>query len=202
MSLTSKYLFIGLDIESSGTNLNQGARVIQVGYAYNEDGAYWTGESGVNPLEFAWSAEAQAVHNITLEEVNTFPEATEVDKKFSSEFIDFRNQEVTLIAVGFNVGSFDLPFIRESLPIFSKNFSHRVVDLNSLIFALAKSSGSSSNFESIKSELKNKAEKIIATILPDKHAHSAGYDALEAIIIFELITSKSFEDIGNITSNP
>jgi hypothetical protein len=88
--------------------------------------------------------------------------------------------------VGFNVGSFDLPFLKQSLPILASRLSRRVVDLNSIIFSM---SDTNAKFEKIKADAKDYAfEKMNGMFDGFKNRqHDAEYDAVMSLYCFEYL---------------
>jgi hypothetical protein len=98
------------------------------------------------------------------------------------------NHRRDFVMVGFNVGSFDRPFVNQLLPILSSKFSRRSVDLNSLIFMMA---DSNSQFESIKGKAKRYAfEKMEGMFEGFKdRQHDAEYDAVMSLYCFEYLRS-------------
>jgi DNA polymerase III alpha subunit (gram-positive type) len=90
------------------------------------------------------------------------------------------------VMVGFNVGSFDKPFIKQQLPITFGKFSRRCVDLNSIIFAM---SDTHSQFERIKSKSKEYAfQKMEGMFNGFKdRQHDAEYDAVMSLYCFEYL---------------
>lgn len=182
----NKFVFIGLDGEMSGIEPTQGARLIQAGVSYTLESAYITKEFTLNPGEHTWSLEAELVHKISPEVINKGPSSTEVDSILSLELNNLlsAHQAELLIPIGFNVGSFDLPFFKMSLPKTASLLSHRVVDLNSLIFFVSENIPVK-DFETLKNNLKTEAKEKIDVLYPNSGAHSAGYDSLEALLIFD-----------------
>lgn len=174
--------YIGLDGEMSGTEIEFGARLIQIGFAF-EDGAHYN--AFLNPGKMSWSYEAQEVHGITQDRVNDFMSATEIDQR-AYEFLTGRGldpkRRAQAIPVGWNVGSFDMPFVKKSMPKTYGLFSRRVVDLNSLCFALdgRKDNGMPVKFETWKRRSKDYAINRIGY----EDAHDAGWDARMSLYCF------------------
>lgn len=180
----SNFLFVGLDGEMSGTELQDGARLIQIGLAVSAG----TFASYVNPGTLSWSEEAEEVHKIPQSSLLDFPDAEVVDLNcyefLVSQGADTKRRNNT-IAVGWNVGSFDMPFVRTSLPKTNSLFSRRTVDLNALCFALdgKEDNGVEISFETWKKRSKEYAIEAIGF----ENAHDAGWDALMSLYCFHYL---------------
>jgi hypothetical protein len=108
--------------------------------------------------------------------------------KFDVQQVSASFQKRDFVMVGFNVGSFDRPFIKRTLPITYGKFSRRSVDLNSVIFSM---SDSNSDFESIKSDAKSYAFEKMDGMFSDfkNRQHDAEYDAVMSLYCFEYLRS-------------
>lgn len=179
------YMFVGLDGEMSGTELSDGARLIQIGLAL-PNAAY---VANINPGEMSWDPEAEAVHKIPRENLPSNPNADVVDANAYSFLVslgaDPKRRNKT-IPVGWNVGSFDMPFVKETLPNLNSLFSRRTVDLNALCFALdgKEENGMRVNAETWKARSKEYAIKKIGY----EDAHNAGWDAKMSLYCFEYLS--------------
>lgn len=184
--------FFGVDGEMSAADLSGGGRLIQVGVVAHTDAAGVLEADGsdvftsvIRPAgEFAWDEEAAAVHGLTVDDVLDAPAAAEVDAALHAWLVA-RGASPTgagsVIAVGFNVGSFDLPHLAAVLPRSAALFSRRSVDLNALCFTLdgATYAGSVPSWTGWKRMAKRYAEAEIAALSSsaEPNAHDAGYDA-------------------------
>ena len=179
------YLFLGLDGEMSSSELSEGGKLIQIGIStLDGNNRSYT----MNPGECQWSEEAEAVHGLPLELVQSFRPAAEVDEDLY-EFLmsigaDPKRRSKT-IPVGFNVGAFDMPFVKDSLPKSYSLFSRKTVDLNALCFALDYSvdNGHVVNAETWKKRAKAYAVEKIGM----ENQHDAGWDSLMHIYCFEYL---------------
>lgn len=165
----------------SSSELNQGGRLIQIGLALFNGASYM---AYINPGEMQWSDQAAAVHNIPLESLPSFENAEQVDTNAASFLVGQGvnpKRRVNTIPVGWSVGSFDMPFVRYSLPKTNALFSRRTVDLNALCFAL--DGKDELNFESWKKLSKNYAIEKIGY----EDAHDAGWDAKMSLYCFEYL---------------
>lgn len=133
----------------SGTSLGEGSELIQIAV--------------VGPLDFAqliqspeqtsvfqstvalsdsghWSDEAESIHGITREEALLGKTPTVVDNELS-QWLSEKNTSSgkkfrRIVPVGFNVGSFDMKFVKKFLPQSYELFTRRVVDLNGICFSM------------------------------------------------------------------
>jgi len=179
------YLFLGLDGEMSSSELSEGGKLIQIGVSTAEGiNRSYT----MNPGECQWSERAFEVHGITLESLQSAPLPDEVDSQVYDWLIaigaDTNNRGKT-IPVGFNVGAFDMPFVKDSLPKTYSLFSRRTVDLNALCFAL---DYKEENGMPVKAETwKKKAKDYAIEKIGMENQHDAGWDSLMHIYCFEYL---------------
>lgn len=182
--------FLGVDGEMTGSEIQFGQRIFQLGIAAHtdSDGSVLETPATIsllfNPGEYVWTDVAEAVHGFTKDEVNAAMPASEADDIFvnwlTSRGLSSRKRGET-IPVGFNIGSFDMPHIQLVLPKTYAFFSRRTVDLNSLCFTLEgkKVKGSPVSWSTWKSWASEYArKKIYADSTHAAAAHDAGYDAL------------------------
>lgn len=187
--------FFGVDGEMTTAELESGGRLIQIGVTADVDpqGNPLEGSFAYtaffNPGEdFAWSDRAEAVHGFTKNQVKAARPASEVDDELVEWLLangadsSYRGN---IIPVGFNIGAFDMPYIKQTLPKTYARLSHRTVDLNALTYALdGKVYGNNRegyDGNAWKSNAKTYAERMIAKLTEGRNvkaAHDAGYDAL------------------------
>ena len=187
--------FFGVDGEMTTGDQETGGRLIQIGITADVDSQGNPLEGSVaysaffNPgCDFAWSDRAEAVHGFTKSQVKSARPASEVDDELVEWLLangadpSYRGN---IIPVGFNIGAFDMPHIKQVLPKTYARFSRRTVDLNALAYALdGKIYGNNRegyDANAWKSNAKTYAERTIATLTEGrdvKAAHDAGYDAL------------------------
>lgn len=184
--------FIGLDCETTGANIDDGASLIQVGAAtFDSTGVTDVYRSLVNPGHLRWSHEAFAVHGIPADDVRAARPHSTVDAE-AAAWLTQRTGAArgtrSLIAVGFNVGAFDFRFLNRWMPDTMSLFTHRCVDLNSLCFALDSTAPADSESEWTWTQWKAAAKTYAREQLQaaDVHggAHDAGWDAAEAVLCF------------------
>jgi len=184
------FFIIGLDIETSSSDLNYG-EILQIGVSYKINEEYYTTEYNIffdksiwNDKN--WSQESQEVHKITKKSLTKNKETYDsVERKIIKLLNKTFGEGSIIIPVGFNVGSFDLQFIKSKMPILYSRLSYRVIDLNSIF--LYKSLKNCDFNEFI--ENKKYAKLDIINSLSENNEHNASYDAKFALLILEKINS-------------
>src|SRR5438093_4704060 len=153
-------VFLGLDGEMTGATMQPpGARpnfqryaLVQIGladlyvneidetlYGRKPEPHWFLATIGHNT--FDKEDEAMAVHGIPEDAIRGAARPAEVDSlavKWMEE-----NGIRKAIPVGYSVGSFDMPYFRETLPELSRRLSMRQVDLNGVVFTISKITGRS-----------------------------------------------------------
>jgi len=187
-----RFTLFGLDGEMSSADLETGGKLIQAG------AAAWADEPGgpvdvftrlIRHDEMEWSERAFMVHGITKEEIAAAPRPEEVDSGLREFLISHGATpgQRTVVPIGLNVGSFDMPFFRDSLPGASSLIARRCVDLNSLLFTFSgwdpyEVGSNFRDFGGWKRSMKNAANSIIEKSGLVGREHDAGYDAAQALI--------------------
>lgn len=177
--------YVGLDIETTGSDVNKHG-LIQIGVFVSKQDSSMTGELFVSDVRpWPWvehDEQATAVHRISRERQFVAPPSEVVDVRLcewlTRHDIGVGKGSHAVHPVGFNVGSFDMPFVRKFLPHAFERFSYRCVDLNTLLFGMHEAFGDAFDFTTMKKRAKNAAEKYLST----QHGlspmwHDAGYDA-------------------------
>jgi DNA polymerase III alpha subunit (gram-positive type) len=179
--------YIGIDGEMSGTDIEAGHKLIQIGLAkYNEDGGVDKIGYLINPGEMAWSMEAQEVHQFTKDHIDFHGMKPDYVDSQVSQWANPSTHRRDFVMVGFNVGSFDRPFIKQTLPLTYGKFSRRSVDLNSVIFSMA---DTNTQFERIKGRAKDYAIAKMEGMFEgfSNRQHDAIYDAVMSLYCFEYL---------------
>lgn len=179
--------YIGIDGEMSGTDIDAGHKLIQIGLAkYNDVGGVDHTGYLINPGDMAWSMQAQEVHQFSEEDVKFYGLWPEEVDPMTANWANPGEQKRDFVMVGFNVGSFDRPFIKQTLPLTYGKFSRRSVDINSVIFSL---SDTNSQFERIKSRSKEYAFDKMEGMFQgfSNRQHDAEYDAVMSLYCFEYL---------------
>ena len=180
--------YIGLDGEMSGTEINDGHKLIQIGMAKLEEGEMTSVGALLNPGAMAWSDQAEEVHEFSRDYIEKNGEDPAMIDQALANWANPTNFKRDFVMVGFNVGSFDRPFVAQSLPILFSKFSRRSVDLNSLIFMM---SDTNSQFERIKGRAKDYAFTMMDGMFDGfkNRQHDAEYDAVMSLYCFHYLRS-------------
>lgn len=184
--MSRKIIPIGLDIETS-TNNPQTGFILQIGIAHYNDDKIVTKEWLINyPTSFwdegNWSSDSYLVHQISKEKLHESELNIQKLDLLIYTYLKELNQEGLLIPVGFNVGSFDLFFIKKEMPKLNSLLSHRTIELNSL-FLLHSRKG-----DYIKEKWADTKNAVInnqISKLKENKLHSAGFDAKLALLILD-----------------
>lgn len=179
-------VIIGVDGEMSGTDLSKGHRLIQIGFSVIKEDKIEMFYRDLNPGELVWNEDSAKVHEIPLEFVKLSPSSEKVDEEcyqwLTKNGVNSANVEYN-IPVGFNVGTFDMPFIKHSLPKTYSLFSRRTIDINSICYALDGKDGL--DYRAFKKLAKEYAIKKIGGI--GLKEHNAGYDSLLHLYAFKYL---------------
>ena len=195
MAAMTTLRIIGLDGEMSGADLERGHRLIQIGVAVDTapDGSalpepdLFCSLIGWDEADMVWDERAAQVHNIPKEAVLAAPRAAEVDALLGQWLTGHgltRESRGGSIMCGFNVGAFDAPFVRDTLPQSCVMFSRRYADLNPVTMLLASAKnvlGGMTNDRGWKRWGKRAGRELVASVGRVEAEHDAGTDALLAI---------------------
>jgi len=180
--------FLGADIETSGSDFVDRIKTIQIGVYDLVTGDLFRSDIGWPDGSFDMVPEAMAVTGFTQERILGAPSAASVDNRLL-QWLDEHNVKVKRgITIGFNVGIFDMPFIRRDLPLSAERLSYRCIDLNAVCFALADSMNVS--WMSVKEKAKKAARRQMTYDgSPFNHLqpHDGGYDAGEAAFAYKFL---------------
>lgn len=169
--------FVGVDIETTGLELEKGNRLIQLGMDLGSYG--WINHDVLPDGDINISAEALAVNKFTLARIGAGMPRREVDQIVAEDLArHFKRGE--LHAVGWNVGSFDLHFMKKELPEVAAFFSHRVVDLTPLAMLSARMHNR--DYRLVKADWQALAE---AKLGGTPKWHDARWDACAALTVWE-----------------
>lgn len=165
-------IFAGLDLETTGSDYNKHG-ICQLGF-FTPDFQY---SIDINPGDVEIQEEALQVNKFTKERISNGMYYTTVDDRLVEDF-HFVERDRHIIAIGWNVGSFDVPFIKKFLPKFHKMLSYRTVDLNAICFTI-----NPAKMEKTKKLAKKYAEIKIG----ETNWHDALYDAKAAYWAWEYL---------------
>ena len=183
-------MFIAIDGETTGKDITKGSALIQIGAAVYRDGQLHSTHLTFNPKDpdMVWSKEAEEVHKISLEQIkNAELDASQVDDFLYDWLIKNEvNPEKSYnnVAVGWNVASFDMPYIKKYLPKTFKLFSYNTVDLNAVCVALSGKKRLSTK------EWKSAAKTYARTICPEREGygeHNAERDSVMSLGCFNFL---------------
>lgn len=168
----------GLDIETTGTDPYQNHRLIQIGIVLPN--GYKTSHDVQPTGSVNIDEEAMKINGFTLKRLAEAMPTWSVDHTLSSELDNEGYKPGELTPVGFNVGGFDMVFVKKELPKTAKFFSYRTLDLTGVAMMLELRTGKSYR------ELKEEFHKKIAEKLGRDERHDALYDAEAALVAVEL----------------
>jgi hypothetical protein len=184
---------IGLDGEMSDSELTDGAVLVQIGVAFDATERFsallgWPVDS------YFKTDRAMDVHGIDAAAIAAADPPGEVDAQLEQWLLarGADSDKRALIPVGYNVGAFDLPFVRAYLPRTSQLLSRRVVDLNAFCLAYegrVPYKGSMPTFSGWKRLAKRYSVEKLAAVGLEENWHDVGYDAASAILQLEFFAS-------------
>lgn len=194
-SMSAPLRIFGLDGEMSGSELDQGHRLIQIGVAIDTapDGSRLPAPElfcsliGWAETDMVWDERAAQVHNIPLEDVLAAPRAEVVDEQLAAWLADRGLSSATRrtsVMTGFNVGAFDGPFLKDALPVSQQMFSRRYADLNPVTMLLPSATqvlGGRADDAAWKRYGKRAGRQLVASVGRVEAEHDAGTDALLAL---------------------
>lgn len=184
----SDLVFAGVDIEATSADLEAGGRICQIGVCL-EPGSGFVSDIGWSDSYYTWEAKALEVNGFTLERIEAGPPPEDVDRELYVWLTDQGIQERRLVAVGFNVASFDAPFIKHALPRSWSLFARRSVDLNAVCFTYGSCklySGGAMLWSTWKRWAKRTAnERLQAQYGVATHEHDALFDAQQALVAWQ-----------------
>lgn len=127
----------GLDIETSGSDIDEGYVLLSIGLDHYTSRKTFYREV-VYP-SFTMSPEALRIHKLDLSQFDTITEIRkhrpEVDRDLADWLMETAGTQ-KLWPVGWNVGSFDMRYVRKFLPVSNHRFGYRSIDLNATSFAV------------------------------------------------------------------
>lgn len=187
-------LLIGLDGEMSDSDLDQGAVLIQIGVCDDYGNTF----ESLLGHDAGWykTEQASAVHKIPDEDIIAAQRPNQVDarlhlwlqERLNDAWVRGENNGIRpFVPVGWNVGNFDMPFVRAFLPMSSRLISRRSLDLNSLCYAFEDSRVTYQGERLSFSRWKEKAMDYAGGVLGDSNWHDALFDAQAALKAYEFL---------------
>ncbi len=187
----AREIFAGVDIETTGTKVDRHG-LIQIGIA-TEDGFEFV--SDVDPGSVEIEEEAMQVNGFTMARLAVAPNTSSVALNLFTALREwYSGERVRIIAVGWNVGSFDMPFIQRAFPaVTEKFFSYRTCDLNAVCFTLDRARKGIKGvlrYDGLKKDAKRHAEEVLTAKGVAAQWHDALYDAKAAMVAWERLRQK------------
>jgi DNA polymerase III epsilon subunit-like protein len=174
----SDLVFMGLDIESTRSDRPPKGQLIQIGIAML-DGFEFGMDVGYDKGEFSFDPEARKVNGFTDERVEKAPRPVVVDNQLTG-WLQARDVAPKRgVAIGWNVGAFDLPFVHYYLPTAATRLSYRSIDLNAVCMTWAEAN--TIDWQTVKHAAKAHAEYRLKTEGKRPQWHDATYDAWAAL---------------------
>jgi len=197
-------VFLGLDGEMTGNKSPANYQLIQIGVflprnLYSGSSPDLRTQLFVSDVGYeTWNEmeEAMEVNGFTADRIRAGKRPEDVDQDLVVWLEDWGIERKKAVPIGWNVGSFDMPYVRYYLPESSKYFSYRTVDLNSVCFTLARASHFS--WTALKSASKRHAEDVMGKgTMPRRTGivgesvswHDAGYDAEASYVAWDYLSS-------------
>jgi oligoribonuclease (3'-5' exoribonuclease) len=176
-----RLILAGVDGEMSGPDPTAHS-LIQIGVALSEHQVF-SSRIGWDAAQF--DPEALKAIGWTSDELRDGPSAQDVDQRLVSWLREHAVTERSIVAVGWGVSVFDIPFIRKCLPSFACFLHHHTVELNAIMYAFGDSMSyleQRPNAAGWKRMAKYIGEHYMY-LAYDRHAqpHDAGDDAVQAI---------------------
>jgi len=191
-------ILAGVDIETTGLDLNANHRLIQIGICVKdtETGQVNCYTKDVKPIgDMQIQARALEINKFDLQRIGSAHAGPLVDGGLATELKWDGYTPHSLIPVGWNIGLFDLPFIRHELPAVARLFkfnssesSPRLIDLTALGLLYEYKTGTP--YAEVKTRIK---EHCIKTLGRDQE-HDALYDAQAALVALDWFR----DELGNI----
>ena len=188
-------LLIGLDGEMSDSELDKGAVLIQIGICDQYGNTF---ESLIGHPEGWYKTEqASKVHCIPDEDILAAERAPEVDIRLrwwlESRLGDalLRGDHTGLrpfIPLGWNVGGFDMPFVRKFLPKSCEIISRRSLDLNALCYSYEQAEVTYHGERTSFNQWKQLAHDYAESRLGDTNWHDALFDAQAGLEGYHFLT--------------
>lgn len=186
--------FAGLDCEMSGTRVVQ-HKLIQLGIALSDTEVF---SSRIGWEDCDYEEEALQVIGLSPEDLREGPPVDEVDQAAAHWLRERGVEEDSLVAIGWGVTGFDLPFVITTLPRVTGFLHHHSIELNAICHTLEGNKPYAGRLPSAV-EWKKMAKEAAATYLflsrdLDSRWHDAGYDALTSLL--------SWRWLGQVIADP
>lgn len=182
-----------LDIETSGTDpIKHSILSIGMVVSQNEAENYPSFYEEIKYDEILIAPDAIAINEFEFKNQDGRISLEKADNKSFSFVKKYFQKNKKAMAIGLNIGEFDLLFINRYMPKLASLLDRRSVNLNSLIYLLA--DANSVDFIILKQDLSEKAVTQVDKLVPGLKKHNALYDAFYHLALYILI-----KDTFNIT---
>lgn len=175
-----------LDIETSGTNPEKHS-VLSIGIVIlqNEDNTPSSFYEEINYDELIIAPDSIAINEFDFKNQDGRIPLEKADSKAFDFVKKHYSKRNTAMAIGLNIGEFDLLFINKYMPRLASLLDRRSVNLNSLIYLLADIN--SIDFITLKQDLSEKAVIQVDKLAMGSKKHNALYDAFYHMALYILI---------------
>ena len=176
--------YISFDLETSSSDPNHG-EILTLG-AVN----FHTGEELYLEFKhpFGLWIEPKAIEVNKVSVAQLYRVGTTYEEGDTKVLEWLKRQGAEVKALGLNVGSFDLAFLKGRLPKSSKAFGYRCVDLNSVFESAAWENAAS--FESIQQQALRRASEWAEKKKPELYHHHALFDCYTNCAAFASVTGR------------
>jgi DNA polymerase III epsilon subunit-like protein len=200
--MTRNIRYVGFDLETTGSDSDT-HQIIQV--AVCPDGNQYvlatlldeftfSSDVGIANTAAVLNPKAMSINGFTLERLLAGPRREEVDKKLLAylKTLEGAGGEYRIVCVGFNVGLFDVNFIKKHLPLSGERLSYQTVDLNAILFTLEHAGRGT--FRELKDWAKGEARAELSRCGIPPNEHDALYDARLALTCWHLLITRFFPE--------
>lgn len=171
-------LIVGLDAEMTGNNLSKGHVICQIGVCLGNEDDTFVSDVGWLP-GYTWEQQALDVNGFTHDRILSADPHNQVDRALYNWLVANGATNKNVVPVGWGVSYFDMPFVREQLPITASLISRRPIELFAICQVMAAAGCLDQEGRPIRNaktwKKKAKAAAIAGIINPQWH--DAGFDA-------------------------
>lgn len=173
-------MYVGVDIETTGLDPAKDHRLIQIGIFYGGQAGFSKVQDVRPDGDIKIDADALKVNSFDLTRIAAGQPRVDADIELYNYLHGIQGyKEGSLTAVGWNVGSFDLNFIRKEMPMTAKMFSHRCLDLSGVCMLLA-DTYEWADWRKLKEHIQKKVVERIGLTHSPAMWHDALFDATAA----------------------
>jgi oligoribonuclease (3'-5' exoribonuclease) len=175
-----------LDLETSGTDPSRHS-ILSIGIVISLNGLedYQSFYREIKYGELLVAPEAIAINGLEFADQTDRIPLAQVDEEAVIFIKKYYQKDFKPMAIGLNIGVFDLQFIQRHMPFLANRISHRSVDLNSLIYVLAEKH--SRDVKEMKQELSDRAFQNTVQLALGVDKHNALFDAVFNLNLYSII---------------